>query len=163
MYQTAVSVWQARPNGTVRSTTAFTRSRALPDAEDLLGARDRDFHRLPDAATVHLDSGYHGQPSRDVLAAHRLAGEIVPKGERSPVQFGRRWAGERTHFWMNGYGKLRRRTEKNGRAVDFYLYLAAAFVTVRRLIQEARRGTAGPAAPPPVGSRGPAAGCSCSF
>ncbi len=39
---------------------------------------------------------------------------------------------------MNGYRKLRRCTEKNGAIVYFYLYLAAAFVTVRCLIQRAR-------------------------
>jgi hypothetical protein len=39
---------------------------------------------------------------------------------------------------MNGYGKLRRCTDRDGRIVDFYLYLAAAFVTVRALIREAR-------------------------
>ena len=31
---------------------------------------------------------------------------------------------------MNGYGKLRRCTERNGKVVDFYLYLAAALVTI---------------------------------
>ena len=46
---------------------------------------------------------------------------------------------ERTQSWMNGYGKLRRCTERNGAAVDFYLYLAAAFVTVRALIRAARQ------------------------
>jgi hypothetical protein len=40
---------------------------------------------------------------------------------------------------MNGYGKLRRCTDKDGDIVDFYLYLAAAFVTVRQLIQRARK------------------------
>ena len=39
---------------------------------------------------------------------------------------------------MNGYGKLRLCTERDARVVDFYLYLAAAFVVVRRLIQQAR-------------------------
>ena len=39
---------------------------------------------------------------------------------------------------MNGYGKLRRCTEKTAAVVDFYLFLAAAFVVTRRLIQEAR-------------------------
>ena len=39
---------------------------------------------------------------------------------------------------MNGYGKLRRCTERNARVVDFYLYLAAALVTIRQLIQRAR-------------------------
>ena len=40
---------------------------------------------------------------------------------------------------MNGYGKLRRMTDRNPAIVEFYLYLAAAFVTVRQLIQRARR------------------------
>ena len=31
---------------------------------------------------------------------------------------------------MNGYGKLRRCTEHNARVIDFYLYLAAALVTI---------------------------------
>ena len=39
---------------------------------------------------------------------------------------------------MNGYGKLRRMTDRDAKIVDFYLYLAAAFVTVRQLIQRAR-------------------------
>jgi hypothetical protein len=45
---------------------------------------------------------------------------------------------ERTHSWMNRYGKLRRCTERNPRVVDFCLYLAAALVTIRQLIQRAR-------------------------
>jgi hypothetical protein len=56
----------------------------------------------------------------------------------APVQAGKRWVVERAHAWMNGYGKLRRCTERNAIIVDFYLYLAAAFVIVRRLIQQAR-------------------------
>ena len=45
---------------------------------------------------------------------------------------------ERTNSWLNGYGKLRRMTDRNAKIVDFYLYLAAAFLTVRQLIQRAR-------------------------
>jgi hypothetical protein len=39
---------------------------------------------------------------------------------------------------MNSYGKLRRCTDKKGARVDFFLYLAAALVTIRQLIQRAR-------------------------
>jgi len=39
---------------------------------------------------------------------------------------------------MNGYGKLRRCTDRDAAIVDFYLYLAATFVTVRALIRQAR-------------------------
>ncbi|MET7481438.1 hypothetical protein ABZT17_45055, partial [Streptomyces sp. NPDC005648] len=38
---------------------------------------------------------------------------------------------------MNGFGKLRRCTEKRSRVVDFYLYLFAAIVTLRILIRRA--------------------------
>ena len=39
---------------------------------------------------------------------------------------------------MNRYGKLCRCTGRNSKVVDFYLYLAAALVTIRQLIQRAR-------------------------
>jgi hypothetical protein len=43
---------------------------------------------LPAGATMHLDSGYDGRPVRDVLAAHKLIGEIVPKGAKTLIQLG---------------------------------------------------------------------------
>lgn len=94
--------------------------------------------QLPGKPVMHLDSGYDGKPSRDVLAAHDMIGEIAKKGIPSPIQVGKRWVVERTHSWMNNYGKLRRCTDRNGVIVDFSLHLAAAFVTVRCLIQAAR-------------------------
>ncbi len=94
---------------------------------------------LPDNAVMHLDSGYDGTPSRAVLADHGLTGEIAKKGIPSPIQVGTRWVVERTHSWMNNYGKLRRCTDRNPTIVDFYLYLAAALVTLRSLIQKARQ------------------------
>jgi hypothetical protein len=45
---------------------------------------------------------------------------------------------ERTYAWMNGYGKLRRCTEKTRAVVELYLALAAANVVTRCLIQRAR-------------------------
>ena len=57
---------------------------------------------------------------------------------------------------MNGYGKLRRCTDRDGRIVDFYLYLArAAFVTVRDSSATPEPATAGPPAPPPAASSEP--------
>jgi hypothetical protein len=94
--------------------------------------------RLPDEITVHLDRGYDGGPSRALLEALGFAGAIARKGVPAPIQAGARWVVERTHSWMNGYGKLRRCTEKLRRVVDFYLFLAAALVVLRRLIQRAR-------------------------
>ncbi len=41
----------------------------------------------------------------------------------------------KSRAWMNGYGRLRRCTERSGEVVDFYLYLAATLVTLRMLIR----------------------------
>jgi DDE family transposase len=94
--------------------------------------------RRPDRPTVHLDRGYDGRPTRALLDALGFDGAIARKGIPAPVQAGARWVVERTHQWMNGYGKLRRCTEKRAAVVDFYLFLAAALVVLRQLIQRAR-------------------------
>jgi len=36
-----------------------------------------------------------------------------------PIQAGKRWPVERIHAWMNGYGKLRRCTDKPKIIVEF--------------------------------------------
>lgn len=92
----------------------------------------------PDDVTVHLDRGYDGNPTRALLADLGLDGAIARKGVPAPIQAGSRWVVERSHSWMNGYGKLRRCTEKLRPVVDFYLFLAAALVVIRQLIQRAR-------------------------
>ena len=93
---------------------------------------------LPEDVTVHLDRGYDGNPTRALLDALGFDGAIARKGVPAPVQAGSRWVVERAHAWMNGYGKLRRCTEKLRAIVDFYLFLAAALVVLRQLIQRAR-------------------------
>jgi transposase len=93
---------------------------------------------LPEEVTVYLDRGYDGRPSRALLDELGFQGAIARKGVPAPLQAGSRWVVERTHSWMNGYGKLRRCTEKRSAVVDFYLFLAAALVVIRRLIQCAR-------------------------
>jgi transposase len=94
--------------------------------------------RFPEAVTLHLDAGYTGAPTAALLAELGFEGSIARKGVPAPVQAGTRWVVERTHAWMNGYGKLRRCTERCRQVVDFYLFLAAALVVVRQLIQRAR-------------------------
>ena len=69
---------------------------------------------MPNEVTVHLARGYESGTTRVLLATFGFAGEIARKGVPAPVQAGKRWV------------------------VDFYLYLAAAFVVVRRLIRQAR-------------------------
>jgi transposase len=93
---------------------------------------------LAEESTIHLDRGYDSAATRALLEHFGFEGVIARKGVPAPIQVGKRWVVERTHSWMNGYGKLRRCTEKDGRVVDFYLFLAAALVVVRTLIQRAR-------------------------
>jgi transposase len=95
-------------------------------------------NHLPEDVTVYLDRGYDGRPTRALLAELGFHGAIARKGIPAPLQAGTRWVVERTHSWMNGYGKLRRCTEKRAAVVDFYLFLAAALVVLRQLIQRAR-------------------------
>jgi hypothetical protein len=83
--------------------------------------------------TVHPDAGYDYRPCREALAERGLLGQIASRGEPAPIQVGRRWVVERTHSWLNDFGKLRRCTERRRACVDAYLALAAASVTVRAL------------------------------
>jgi transposase len=101
-------------------------------------AAEQQVGALPDDARVHLDSAYNGKACKQTLDDHALVGVIAAKGVPAPIQVGNRWVVERTQSWMNGYGKIRRCFERDGEKVDFFLYLAAAFVTVRALIREAR-------------------------
>jgi hypothetical protein len=90
---------------------------------------------LPEDVNVNLDRGYDNNKSRNLLRELGFTGEIARKGVPAPIQAGKRWTVERTHSWMNGYGKLRRCTERNGAVVEFYLHLAATLVTLRMLIR----------------------------
>lgn len=97
------------------------------------------------ATTVHLDRGDDSGVTRARLAELGFTGAIARRGLPAPVA--KRWVIERTHAWMNGDGKLRRCTEKVHRVVDFYLFLAAAFVVTRCLMQRARNRYRWPARP----------------
>ncbi len=90
-----------------------------------LDAAQEQVGMLPHTVNVNLDRGYDGIKSRALIAELGLTAEIARKGVPAPIQASGRWPVERTHSSMNGYGRLRRCTERNGRAVDFYLYLAA--------------------------------------
>ena len=93
---------------------------------------------LPDQPRMHLDRGYDSTKTRDLLEILGYHAEIAIKGTPAPIQASKRWPVERTHSWMNGYGKLRRFTDKRKTIVEFYLYLAAALTVIRRLINRAR-------------------------
>ncbi|SCF91109.1 hypothetical protein GA0115254_12445 [Streptomyces sp. Ncost-T10-10d] len=44
---------------------------------------------------------------------------------------------ERTNSWMNNFGKLRRCTERRKDAVEFFIAMASAIITIRCLIRRA--------------------------
>ncbi|WP_327411588.1 IS5 family transposase [Streptomyces sp. NBC_01233] len=92
---------------------------------------------LPEQVNVNLDRGYDSAKTRTALEEFGFTVEIARKGVPAPIQAGKRWVVERAHSWMNGFGKLRRCTEKNGNVVDFYLHLTATIVTLRMLIRRA--------------------------
>lgn len=95
-------------------------------------------HHWPQQVTAHLDRGYDSQRTRDLLDEIGFDADIARKGVPAPIQIGKRWVVERTNSWMNGFGKIRRCTDRDATIIDFYLYLAAAIVTIRQLIQRAR-------------------------
>jgi len=120
-----------------RLTAVRTPMRQIPD---MIGP-------LPDQPCVHPDRGYDSTPTRDLLDELGYIHEIARKPIPAPIQAGKRWVVERTHSWMNGYGKIRRCTEKRRSTVEFYLHLAATLTVIRRLINEARTRYRWPARP----------------
>ncbi|MET9603335.1 IS5 family transposase [Streptomyces sp. NPDC006459] len=100
-----------------------------------LDAAKEQVGAMPETVNVNLDRGYDSAKSRELIAELGFTAEIARKGVPAPIQAGKRWVVERTHSWMNDYGKLRRCTERSGAVVDSYLYLAATPVTLRMLIR----------------------------
>ena len=92
---------------------------------------------LPEDVRVHLDAGYDSQATRDELAARGMAGQIAHKGEKAPLQAGRRWPVERTNAWHNAYTRLQRCYERREEVIDAFCDLADAIITVRSLIRQA--------------------------
>ena len=112
----------------------------LAGVVDMIGAlpQYRDLHRNQEFPNLHLDRGYDSAKTRTLLDVLGFTPHIAVKGRPAPIQAGRRWPVERLHAWMNGYGKLRRCTDKRKDIVEFYCYLAAALTVIRRLINRAR-------------------------
>lgn len=108
-----------------------------PPLEPTLHAAMDQVGPLPNDVNVNLDRGYDSNTSRAPLQELGFTGEIARKGLPAPIQARKRWVVERTHSWMNSYGKLRRCTEKSSTVVEFYLHLAAALVTLRMLSRHA--------------------------
>ena len=103
-------------------------------------------HHWPERVSAHLTGPTTTARPGALLEELGFDAGIARKGVPAPVQVGKWWVVERTNSWMNGFGKIRRCTDRNRctdrkaktKAIDFYLCLAAALVTVRQFIQRAR-------------------------
>lgn len=96
-----------------------------------------DLGPLPDAITVHLDTGYDSAKTRAVLDERGLRGQIAHKGEKAPLQATQRWHVERTHAWQNAFHRLARCYERRLHVINAFFDLADAVITVRSLIRRA--------------------------
>jgi transposase len=92
---------------------------------------------LPPALPVLLDRGYSGAPVQAVLTEMGCTGVIPPTGPSAPGHVGKRWVVERTHSWLNAFGRLRRCPEHRAEVVDLYLFLAASVVVIQQLLRAA--------------------------
>jgi hypothetical protein len=104
----------------------------LAGVVDMIGSlpQYRDLHGGKQFPNLHLDRGYDSTKTRDLLDVLGFDAHIAVKGQPAPIQAGRRWPVERTHSWMNDYGKPHRCTDKRKVIVEFSLYLAATLVVI---------------------------------
>jgi transposase len=65
-----------------------------------------------------------------------MKGEIAHKGDKAPIQAGRRWHVERTNAWHNNFNKLQRCYERDETVIDAFFDLADAIITLRRLVRD---------------------------
>lgn len=102
---------------------------------------------LPDLPGMHLDRGDDPARTRHLLEILGSDAHVALAGEPAPIQAGKRWPVERLHAWLNGFGKLRRFTDKRRDIAESSLNLAVALTVIRRLINRARVLYCGPTRP----------------
>jgi transposase len=109
----------------------------LPATLDAYNDLEKALGPLPEHPRLGPDADYDYRPVREDLAERGIDARITCRGEKARIQTGGRWVVERTNSWMNNFGKLCRCTERRKAAIEFYIALACAFVTVRYLISRA--------------------------
>ncbi|MFJ1550556.1 IS5 family transposase [Streptomyces sp. NPDC088246] len=107
----------------------------LPATLDRFTALETALGPLPERPRLTLDAGYDYRIVHDDLADRKITARIAERGAKTPIQ--RRWVVERTNSWMNNFGKLRRCTERRKDAVEFFIAMASAIITIRCLIRRA--------------------------
>ncbi len=112
-----------------------------PDSR-LLGETLAGLDRLegvPAGLPVLLDRGYLGAAVQRTLAERGCVGILPAPGAPVVGRVGERWVVERTHSWLNGFGRLRRCPERRAVVVHLYLFLTATIIVVRLLLRAAVR------------------------
>jgi len=104
-------------------------------AETLAGLDRLD--GVPVGLPVLLDRGYLGAAVQATLADRGCVGVLPATGSPVAGSVGERWVVERTHSWLNAFGRLRRCPERRAAVVDLYLFLAATIVVIRLLLRAA--------------------------
>jgi len=85
-----------------------------------------------------LDAGYVGK--EEVVQCHGFIPHIRPRGEEkqeratNPNFKARRWIVELTHSWFNRFRKLIPRYEKTDRSYQALTCLAAAIITLNKIM-----------------------------
>jgi transposase len=108
-----------------------------PDSR-LLGETLAGLDRLdgvPPSLPVLLDRGYLGAAVQGTLAERGCVGVLPATGAPAAGSVGERWVVERTHSWLNDFGRLRRCPERRAAVVTLYLFLAATIIVIRMLLR----------------------------
>jgi transposase len=92
---------------------------------------------VPPGLPVLLDRGYLGAAVQTTLAERGCVGVLPATGTPAAGSVGARWVVERTHSWLNGFGRLRRCPERRAAVVNLYLFLAATIIVIRMLLRAA--------------------------
>lgn len=104
--------------------------------DETLAGLDR-LTSVPPELPVLLDRGYLGAAVQMTLAEHGCVGVLPATGKPAAGSVGERWVVERTHSWLNGFGRLRRCPERRAAVVQRYLFLAATIIVIRMLLRAA--------------------------
>ena len=92
---------------------------------------------LPPHLPVHLDRGYRWASVQAVLAERGCVGVLPATGAPTAGSVGERWVVERTHSWLNDFGRLRRCPERRATVVQLYLFLAATIIVIQQFLRAA--------------------------
>ena len=85
------------------------------------------------------DAGYTGNPAEQTITGHGFIPHVRSRGEeKTAMSKGykpRRWIVEVAHSWFNRFRKIHTRCEKTSAAYYALLYLAAAMITMNKLMK----------------------------